>query len=205
MNRFSIIVPAYNSEKYIRKGLDSIKAQDFTDYELIVVCDSCKDNTYNIAKEYTDKVFNVSNNSVGATRNNGLDKVTGEYVLFMDDDDWFLHEFAFSLLDIKLKSDPNIDVLAFSFIWANRGYAQPLSNGGKLYPSVWNKCWRSSMLSKSRFPAKTYDEEPLFMRDVFERHPNIKVIAWDTPLYYYNFLRPGSVCDKLNQEGKIDY
>ena len=45
---FSVIVPAYNSAEYIRKGLDSIKEQAFTDYELIIVCDSCTDNTEEI-------------------------------------------------------------------------------------------------------------------------------------------------------------
>ena len=203
--KFSIIVPAYNSEDHIRKALDSIKSQVFTDYELIVICDSCKDKTADIAREYTDKVYEVINGSVGASRNDGLDKASGDYILFMDDDDWWLHEYVLTLLDAKLNEDPNIDVLAFSFIWANRGYAQPLSNGGHLWPAVWSKCWRRSIIGDCRFPAKTYDEEPIFVRSVFQKHPNAVVIAWDNPLYYYNFLRPGSVCDKLNQEGKIDY
>ena len=50
--KFSIIIPAYNSAGYIRKALDSVKAQSCKDYELIVVCDSCGDDTEQIAKEY---------------------------------------------------------------------------------------------------------------------------------------------------------
>ena len=53
---FSIIIPAHNAAEYIRKGLDSIKSQSYKDYELIVVCDACTDNTEAIAREYTDKV-----------------------------------------------------------------------------------------------------------------------------------------------------
>ena len=56
---FSVIVPEHNSAEFMRKGLESIKAQSFTDYELIVVCDACEDNTAEIAREYTDKVFEI--------------------------------------------------------------------------------------------------------------------------------------------------
>ena len=54
---FSVIVPAHNSAAWIRKGLDSIRAQVWDNYELIVVCDACTDNTAEIAREYTDKVI----------------------------------------------------------------------------------------------------------------------------------------------------
>ena len=56
---FSVIVPAHNSETYIGRGLVSIRNQTFTDYELIVVCDSCTDNTEEIAKEYGARTFAV--------------------------------------------------------------------------------------------------------------------------------------------------
>ena len=83
---FSVIVPEHNSEKFMRKGLDSIKEQTFTDYELIIVCDACTDNTVNIAKEYTDKVFEIDKKRCGAARNLGLDNAKGQWILFMDDD-----------------------------------------------------------------------------------------------------------------------
>ena len=60
--KFSIIIPAHNSAGYIQNALDSVAEQTFTDYELIVVCDSCTDNTEEIAKEY-----GINKNSVGVT------------------------------------------------------------------------------------------------------------------------------------------
>lgn len=100
--KFSIIIPAYNSAGYIRKALDSIQIQSFTDYELIVVCDSCTDDTRAIAEEYGAKVEEVDCHCDGGTRNRGLDIAQGEWILFMDDDDWWLHEYVLEQLAVLL-------------------------------------------------------------------------------------------------------
>ena len=91
---FSVIIPAFNSAEFIRKGLDSIKSQSFTDYELIIVCDKCKDNTAEVAREYTDKVYEVDHDIDGPAQNKALNAAVGKWILFMDDDDWWLHEVA---------------------------------------------------------------------------------------------------------------
>ena len=114
--RFSIIIPAHNAEHHIRKCLDSIKQQTFTDYELIVICDSCTDHTEEIAREYGAIIDRVCFGRDGLTRNRGLEKAKGEWVLFLDDDDWWLHEYVLSQINQKLIENPDIDVLAFSFI-----------------------------------------------------------------------------------------
>ena len=111
--KFSIIIPAHNSASYIRKALDSIKAQTFKDYELIVVCDSCTDNTQAIAEEYGATTVKVGYGRDGLTRNEGLARANGEYVLFMDDDDWWLHEYVLSQLNDKLEECPDVDVIVF--------------------------------------------------------------------------------------------
>ena len=114
--RFSIIIPAHNSASFIRNALESIKKQTFKDYELIVICDNCNDNTQQIAEEYGAITERVGFGRDGLTRNRGLEKARGEWVLFMDDDDWWLHEYVLAQLDQKLKENPNIDMLCFSFI-----------------------------------------------------------------------------------------
>ena len=96
--RFSIIIPAHNSENHIRKALESIKSQTFTDYELIVICDSCNDNTQKVAEEYGAITERVGFGRDGLTRNRGLAKAKGDWVLFMDDDDWWLHEYVLEQL-----------------------------------------------------------------------------------------------------------
>ena len=88
MPKFSIIVPVYNVEKYIGKCLDSIMNQTFKDYEVIVVNDGTKDKSMDIVKKYDVKVINQENSGLSAARNTGVSKATGEYLLFIDSDDY---------------------------------------------------------------------------------------------------------------------
>ena len=187
---FSVIVPEHNSEKFMRKGLDSIKEQTFTDYELIIVCDACTDNTVNIAKEYTDKVFEIDKKRCGAARNLGLDNAKGQWILFMDDDDWFLHNYVFEMLYNKIKTI-DTEVLAFSFIMNHRGYTKC----GMKWPAIWNKAWKRSAIEKKhyRFPMDPIADDYGFAKSI---HPHVTSTCWDMPLYYYNYLREGSLSDR---------
>ena len=195
--RFSIIIPAYNAENHIKKGLLSIAGQTFPDYELIVVCDSCTDDTKKIAEFYGAKTLDVSYHRDGPTRNAGIDIASGEYVLFMDDDDWFLHEFVLSQIDSKLRQENNPDLLCFSFIWKGVIYASPLSNMGQLYPSVWNKAWKREYIGNTRF-TDVYSVSDLYFHKEMMQKPHTTVI-WDMPLYYYNYLRKGSISDEMGR------
>ena len=112
---FSVIVPAHNSAEFIWKGLQSIRAQTFKDYEMIVVCDNCTDNTQNIVSEYADKVIVTGHGHDGLARNAGIDAADGEWILFMDDDDWWLHEYAFQQI-ADMVGQHGENVLAYSFI-----------------------------------------------------------------------------------------
>lgn len=192
--RFSIIIPAYNSAKYIVKALESVKAQSFTDYELIVVCDSCKDNTAEIAMSYGAKVYIENFNSDGLSRSKGLDVAQGEYIMFIDDDDWLLHEFVLEQLDNELNNVPDIDVLAFSFIFKGVCYASPTKNQGKLWVAVWNKCWRRECIGSTRFPKIHSCSDRYFHEAMMKK--KLKIYTWDMPMYYYNYLREGSISQK---------
>ncbi len=96
MMNVSLVIPVYNAGKYLRKCLDSILAQTYADLEIVCVNDGSTDNSYEILKEYANidrrvKVFSKENEGRGAAsaRNLGLDNVTGEYVQFLDSDDFF--------------------------------------------------------------------------------------------------------------------
>ena len=192
MPRFSIIIPAYNAADRIRKGLDSIKSQTFTDYELIVVCDSCTDDTEQIAQSYGAKVIPVEFGNDGLTRSKGLDVATGDWILFMDDDDWWLHEYVLELIDEKLSRHNNaMDVLCFSFIFKGYKYARPNGNRGNHWCAVWNKCWKRSVIGNTRFPNIPSCSDLYFHQEMFGK--NLTIIDWDMPMYYYNYLRPGSI------------
>lgn len=88
----SVIVPVYNVELYLRKCIDSILAQTYRDLEILVVDDGSTDGSGKICDEYKKdervRVFHTENRGLSATRNLGLDKATGEWIGFVDSDDW---------------------------------------------------------------------------------------------------------------------
>lgn len=94
----SVIVPVYNVEKYLRRCIDSILAQTFTDFELLLIDDGSKDNSGKICDEYAErdnriKVFHKENGGVSSARNIGLDNAKGEWITFVDSDDWIDKEY----------------------------------------------------------------------------------------------------------------
>ena len=184
---FSVIVPAHNSAEYIQKGLHSIRQQTFRDFELIVVADNCTDNTANVALGYSDKLLVTSFGHDGLARNAGLDAAEGEWILFMDDDDWWLHEFVFQQI-ADMAGRHGEDILLYSFIWKNREYFEPTPMHTSV--AVWSKCWRREFIGDTRFPKVDWNTDGRFHRKIWEKGP--KCYYWDMPMYYYNFLRPGS-------------
>lgn len=91
--KISIVIPTYNSEKYIARCLDSVLAQEERDFEAIVVNDGSKDKTAVLVEEYVKKdkriiLINQENGGVSKARNTGLDRAQGEYIFFVDSDDW---------------------------------------------------------------------------------------------------------------------
>lgn len=195
---FSVIVPLHNAEQYMRKGLDIIREQTFKDYELILVCDRCTDRTVEIARGYTDIVLEVDNGRAGLSRNDGLDVARGKWILWADDDDWYVNEFAFGMLHEMLKGRDDIDILAYAFYWKGRGYVRNLPE--QMWPAIWNKAWRREFIGDERFPDWKHSDDYGF---AVKMHPKARVAFWDMPLYYYNFMRPGSVSDRI-RDGEFD-
>ena len=107
MSRFSIIIPVYNVEKYLGKCLESIKNQTYKDYEVIIVNDGTKDNSMDIAKKYDFKIINQKNQGLSAARNTGVKNATGDYLLFVDSDD-YLEKDLLKELNKSLKNNPDL-------------------------------------------------------------------------------------------------
>ena len=105
----SVIVPVYNVEIYLPRCIDSILSQSFTDFELILVDDGSPDNCGKICDEYALKdsrvrVFHKSNGGVSSARNLGLDNVRGEWVTFIDSDDYVEVDYLKELIDAQQKN-----------------------------------------------------------------------------------------------------
>ena len=197
---FSVIVPEHNSAEFMRNGLDSIRSQTFKDYELIIICDNCTDNTAEIAMEYTDKVFEINAGRCGAARNRGLKEATGEWIIFMDDDDWFSDDKAFQIIRDNA-GKVGEDILAFGFYWP--GYGYQMNTPSKLYTAVWNKAWRKSFIDRigARFPEDwLHSDDEGFSRIT---HKKAKIAYLNQCIYYYNFMRPGSLTWQI-ENGLLD-
>lgn len=107
MVKFSIIIPVYNVEKYIKKCLDSVYAQSYKDYEVIVVDDGTEDKSMDIVKNYPAKVIHQKNSGLSAARNRGLKEARGEYLLFLDSDD-FIEKDLLKEIHKSLKNNPDL-------------------------------------------------------------------------------------------------
>ena len=198
---FSVIVPTHNAEDFIRKGLHSIRMQKkgrdtFKDYELIVVCDRCTDGTQKIALDYADKALVRDYGLDGLSRNAGIEAAEGDWLLFMDHDDWWLHEYAFTMLAdaIDQRKHERTDMILFDFIWKGVGY---VSQRAPASVAVWNKCWRREFIGETRFSDLPHWSDVGFHRAMMDKCP--VYATFNYPLYYYNYLKPGSISWQAEQ------
>lgn len=120
----SIIIPMYNLEQYISCCLDSIIYQEAEDIEIILIDDGSEDRTREICDSYCKKYrfiryFYQENAGVSVARNNGLKKANGEYILFVDGDDWIIDDSLPHILN-KIKNNREIDIIAGNFVKAKK-------------------------------------------------------------------------------------
>lgn len=141
MKKVTLIVPVYNSEKYIGKCLDSILNQTYTNFEILVVNDGSKDNSQKVIEEYQNKypdkiiAINQENKGVSKTRNESIKKANGDYIMFIDNDDFLDSDYIETFVTETEKGDYDV-VLG--------GYRRPNENGKiikkmKLEETEWSK------------------------------------------------------------------
>ena len=179
----SIIVPVYNVEKYLARCIDSILAQTFTDFELILVDDGSPDNCGKICDEYAGKdpriiVIHKENGGVSSARNHGLDIARGEYLTFIDPDDEITFNTFASNIDV-LEDDRDIDFIQFpvriinnnATYWDGKYTKKIFDEGILIYwfdnknitYSIWSKIFRRRIFTDLRFPVSHMYAEDLFL------------------------------------------
>lgn len=205
--RFSIIVPAYNVEKYIEEAIKSVLAQEFEDYELILIDDCSTDNTKNILEKYkskTTKVYSTTKNTGTAAgpRNVGLKHARGEYIIFLDGDDKLYNSKVLGKID-KLIAEETYDVVYLGYQDIGNADKLRVSNNANstkeariicdITFSVSSRCWNREFIEKNnmRFKESMYYEDELFCMKA-----NIlveKTTYGDFPIFKYRRNRKGSV------------
>jgi len=114
--KVSIIIPVYNAEKYIKKCLDSILKQTYKNIEIIVINDGSTDKSYDVLKKYEDKIIliNQKNHGVSYSRNVGIEKATGDYIMFVDGDDWIDIDMIENMIN-EIKEE-NVDIVHSGYV-----------------------------------------------------------------------------------------
>lgn len=187
--RFSIIVPAYNAAPTLPRCLDSILKQRFEDYQVLVVDDGSADDSRAIATEYAARdsrfaLISTPHRGAGAARNAGLEQARGDYVLYMDADDYWLAPDLLAQLSSRIDGQ-NADIYMFRMVKVTedgqplRGYSKPpfalpdrvlplqevyqdLVRDGHTLAAAWNKCVRRSLMLTQRILFR----EDLFCEDI---------------------------------------
>jgi len=169
MSFFKVIIPNYNSEKFINKCLDSILNQTFTDYEIVIVDDMSTDNSVNIIKEYKDKrihlLENTSKRYNGGSRNVGIDyPIETKYTLFIDNDDWFYDNNCFQTIHDKIieSNYPDCVSLGYFYYEYKMQYFSLIRNTPAelvrdINVACWTKCIKSELMV--HFPENTLMED----------------------------------------------
>ena len=125
--KFSVIVPVYNVEKYLPKCIESIINQTNQDFELLLVNDGTKDNSQNIIDDYVKKYptkiksFIKENGGLSDARNYGVDRASGEYIVFVDSDD-YINDKLLEALNEHISNYTFVDVIGYNFVNMNEAY-----------------------------------------------------------------------------------
>lgn len=211
--KISVVLPVYNVANYLRKCLDSLVNQTFKDFEVICVNDGSTDLSLSILEGYSlsdsrFKIITQENQGLSGARNTGIDQVEGEYVLFVDSDDW-LEENALEVLYEHVKgfsSDitmfkfkyynenteeysegpfTNLEVIDPSFFTGNFYYMDVIDIIFKISHAPFNKLYKTSFLKENdaKFLYGSYYEDLEFFYKVFLKAKKVSVLP--EYLYYY--------------------
>jgi glycosyltransferase involved in cell wall biosynthesis len=198
MKKFSIVIPNYNCAPYLEDCLNSIFAQSFNDYEVIVIDDGSTDNSLDIINRYNVQLFHSPRLRPGGARNIGLSHATGEYIVFLDSDDYFFPEVLSKLNDAVKKQD--VIFLGFFNEKLNKNIIPSLSPKEEyILKDVWLachlKCWRREFLTW-KFPENMLLEDVYFTLKGYCSMDSFSVLP--IPFLYYRF-RAGSTQNKTRE------
>ena len=227
MPLISVIVPVYNVEPYLKRCIESVLAQTFTDFELILIDDGSPDNSGEICDEYIKKdsrihVIHQDNGGLSAARNAGIDwafeKSDSQWLAFVDSDDWIhreMYEKLVSLIesydsdiaqcefinapseDVKIQAEDEVIKTFTNIEGLNNLY-------NNMYVSTvvaWNKLYKTSLFKEIRYPnGKIHEDEGTTYKLIF----NAKKIVYTNQKYYYYRQTPNSITNAAFNKKRLN-
>lgn len=194
----SIIIPCYNAEKTIKRCLESVISQTYKNIEIVIINDGSTDKTDSIIKKYINdnriKYYNRSNHGIGKTRNFGIKEATGEYITFLDSDDYLPNDAIDNLY--KLAQKNKLDLVVSDYYVDNKNIKSekiksfPITNV-KNNPNLifdinlapWNKLYKKELIENIKFEENLkYEDAPFVIESIIKAK---KIGKLDKETYYY--------------------
>ena len=220
----SILIPVYNTEKYIRRCIESAMCQSYDNLEIVVVDDGSKDSSLSIIQELANKDKRIKEYSktneknIAKTRNYLLERVNGKYFTFLDSDDYLNKNHILNLYNNMVKYDSDISVCGYFinfFRW--KRFSLGIRNGSmnkddllgnviittKFNVSLWNKLFKSELASDLRF-----DETIKTGEDIIFCYNYLKMsnkLSYTKKKSYNYYLRPGSEIHQKFSDKHVSY
>lgn len=216
----SVIIPVYNVEKYIKKCVQSVCHQTYTNLEILIVDDGATDSSGTLCDELAQqdariRVFHKENGGLSSARNEGVKLAKGEYVLFVDSDDWIHEEMVHHLYTQIKQTDAEVSICGImnvyiaktspqsnkefqTFTCDSKGFIKELMIGEKIPGSICNKLLKRSIAQQLEFPlGKIYEDA--FYQYQLAQTANRYVVS--SKPYYYYYHRENSITTKpYNQQ-----
>ena len=200
--KVSIIIPVFNGEPFLDRCLSSVINQSYNNIEIIIINDGSTDNTQSICESYSKNdprviIINKKNEGVSTARNVGLDTAVGDYIYFVDADDYVLEDGIEKL--VKKAIDNVADIIVAEYYVAYKGKkdqvttvrAKSLNNfscsilSGENHSALWNKLFKNKVFEGIRFPTDiSYMEDKVLISQLLMSHKP-KIDFLNSPVYVY--------------------
>lgn len=222
--KVSVIVPIYNVEKYLDKCLSSLKSQTLTDFEALLINDGTPDESMKIAEKYAVDdsrfiIYNKKNGGLSDARNYGIERAKGEFIVFVDSDDYLHKDYLKTMYDDCINNNADMAYCRFKHTYLKSGIKMPSINPRKgiidkskalnmlirdnrMHSYAWNKMYRRTLFIDNdiRYPIIYFEDVATSARVLF--HAN-KIAVTDKKLYFY-VRRSGSIMSTMNSQ-KIEH
>ena len=193
MDKISIVIPCYNIADSIERCINSVKGQSYENFEALFIDDGSTDNTKdvileNIQNDERMKYLYKENGGVSSARNLGIENATGEYICFIDSDDYVEKDFLKGLYDNLIENGSDISICYFNRVYEDKISVNEVKNGFYhliRYPAPWNKICRTSLYRDNniRFPNARLSEDLGSTSKLLMLSDKVSVV--EKPLYNY--------------------
>jgi len=230
MKKISIIVPVYQTEIYLEKCIKSIQNQTYHHLEIILIDDGSTDNSGKLCEKFAledprIKVIHKENEGLSATRNLGIEMSTGDYITFVDSDDWISEDYCQTLVDAIEKTNSDVSVIKFALVVEKNAVITNVSpertkveNGSIVFEGeeiikelltrkilesyVCGKLFKASLVKNNQFVVGVTYEDNIFSYDTLESAE--KVVYVDKECYFY-LKHKGTITATCSEKNLLDF